>query len=327
MTLDINTIPQLVDDIGMSMMMEAYGERPLVYPSICDVRAVSGMSNLYGEKGTVMQGVGDFKEREDGQEIEADQPGQGPTWLLKVRQYSRRIDIPKRMLDGADAAAKIPNLIGEFAQDFGRKARHQKEGFVAGMLQDGTLTAGSTTYFDNGFVGEVDSNSGFIYDGLPFFDTAHTITGGSSTYGNHTVSLALSAANLQTVLVAMRSTNAVNERGDRILITPDTLVVGPDLEYTARVILQSALLPGSANNDINAVAGALQLVVDPAITSTGTWWVCEARKGLRVRDSGMPVLEPVWNGLTKTWSITAEYHFGGAVTDWRHWYCANKAAS
>lgn len=327
MTIDISSIPQLVDDLGAGMMMEQYGEQAFAYQSYADVRGLDGLPNLYGEKSTVMQGVGEYKEREDGQEIEADEPGQGPTWYLKVRQFSRKIVISDRMARSADAAQKIPNLIGEFGASFGRMARLQKSNRMGGMLEAGMLTAGSTKYFDGSHVGEVDPNPGFIYTGLPWFDGAQTLTGSSSTYSNHTASLALTAANIQTVLIAMRKTNAVDERGNRVLINANTLVCGADSEFAARVALNSTQVPNSANNDVNAVAGALQVVVDPSLTTTGVWYVCEAGKGLRVRDSGAPIIETYWDGGNKSWHVTAEFHFGAAVTDWRYWYCANKAAS
>ena len=187
----------------------------------------------------------------------------------------------------------------------------------------------SSPFFDGSFPNNVDPNPTLIYDALPFFDTAHTISGGSSTYANHVVSSALSAANLQTALIEMTKTNAVNERGERIMIRPDVLMVPPGLEYTARVILQSGLLPGSANNDINAVAGSLNLVVNRALddaASASSWWLVQSGRGLKIADSGAPRMRTFAqeNGDV---TVLSEYEFGAAVTNWRYSYLANKAAS
>ena len=136
-------------------------------------------------------------------------------------------------------------------------------------------------------------------------------------------------ANLETVLTAMRTTNAVDERGDRIVIRPTHLVVPPALIFTANKILRSVQLPGSANNDINPLQGALIPVSWRALTdsaSAAAFWVIQAGRGLRVYDSGVPRLRqyPHMNGDI---SIIADFSFGATVTNARYHYCANKAAS
>ena len=41
----------------------------------------------------------------------------------------------------------------------------------------------------------------------------------------------------------------------------DTLVVPPDLEYTASVLLKTTASPGTDFNDINVLSGRLKIVV------------------------------------------------------------------
>jgi hypothetical protein len=55
--------------------------------------------------------------------------------------------------------------------------------------------------------------------------------------------------------------NSIDEAGNLITVIPNRLIVPPSLEYTARVILESTAIPGSPNNDVNVVKGALELVV------------------------------------------------------------------
>jgi len=107
-------------------------------------------------------------------------------------------------------------------------------------------------------------------------------------------------------------------------------MVPPALEYTARTILESALLPGSANNDDNVVRSAgLQLLVNPALddaASASSWWLVTQGRSLKIADSGAPVimLKEKENGDV---IVNSEYLFGAAVANWRYSYCANKAAS
>jgi hypothetical protein len=330
-SIDPSQVPEIVEGIGYPIMFEEYEERPLLYPSLVRLHEPLALSTPnYGHKAQVISGQERFKEREDSQDIEMASIKDGYTWRMKCRMFDRGFEVPNRMLESADAQRNVEGLVRQMTTGFGRNARLQKEDFVAGVYQKGTLTAGSTAYFGNSYVGEVDSNSGFIYDGLPFFDTAHTLAAASGTYSNHTASLALTAANLQTVLIAMRNANAVDERGERISIRPDTLMVPPALEYTARTILESVNLPGSGNNDANVVRGALELIVNPALTdaaSAAAWWVGERGRGVEVVDSGAPRIEVSYDAKRKSTIVTLGYYFGASVSNWRYWYCANKAAS
>jgi hypothetical protein len=329
MSLDVSKLPELVDKSGYPLMFQAYNAQPLVYQSIADVRPITD-DILYGTKGSVIIGGSRLSEREDGAEIQSIDSVSGPTWQCKVRQFSRRVDIPARMLKASDAAGRVGNLIAEHAAAFGRYSALQKDDYVADMLQQGTLTAGNADFFDGTFPNNVDPNPAFIYDGLPWFDTAHTQTVGGNTFSNHTASLALTEANLQTVKNTMRATNAKDERDERILINPNVLIVPPGLERTARQLLESDLEPGSANNAINVHRATMDLVVwnflDDA-ASASAWWVAERGQGLRVYDSGAPVMELGYDPLKKVHYVTFEHWFGGAVTEWRYWYNANKAAA
>jgi len=101
--------------------------------------------------------------------------------------------------------------------------------------------------------------------------------------------------------------------------------VPPALEFSARRILESVLLPGSANNDANVIRGSLQLVVWDALTDTGGWYVSTGR-GVRVYDE-VPYMKLVDDPKRETWSLLTGFKNGAAVTDVRQDYAANKAAS
>jgi hypothetical protein len=95
-------------------------------------------------------------------------------------------------------------------------------------------------------------------DGVALFSTAHTRTDGGANQSNYTTA-DLAEDSLETALVAMRAT--VDDRGQLILVRPDTLIIPPALEKEARIILDSSLRTGTANNDINPYQGRLKIVV------------------------------------------------------------------
>lgn len=329
--LDVNELKELVTANTYEVVVQSYESVEPKYPQIVELRDISE-TNLYGVKGSVLEGVGGFRDREDYQEADSDQPGKAYTWQAAVRQKSRRLDISQRMLDSLGTAGKVVDYVSRQVQHWGVQALRAKEEEIAGMLQKGTLTAGNLKYFDDSFPDNDDPNPGFIYDGLPLFDTAHTLSGSSDTYSNHTVSAPLTSANLQTVLNTMRDDNALDDRGDRIDIMPDTLIVPVGQEFTARQILNSVNLPGTGNNDVNPIAGMLRIVTNPYLSdaaSADSWWVAQTQgsRALRMWDSGLPVVETHYDPISKTLSVIAEIHYAACATDARLIYAANKAAS
>lgn len=323
--MDITKVPALLrDDVrAEEVMLEMYEQQDQTWRTFTDVRPVD-QTNGYGKKGTVLQGAGRYKEREDGAEIEADDPGQGPSWYLKVRQYGRRLDLPYRMVEGA-SEGQIGDMVTEFMRSFGESAGLDKSDKIARMYERGMLTAGDLEAFDGSHPGEPDPYPKFVYDNKPWFATDHPLSGSSDTIGNYTASLTLSVTNLETVVTAFRKSMAKDERGDRIRLNPRYLIVPPELEFTARRILESVQLPGSQNNDANVIRGRLQLVVWDALTNAAGWYV-SAGRGVRVYDEE-PYMRLVDDPEHETWKLLTGFKNGAAVTDIRQDYAANKAAS
>jgi hypothetical protein len=330
-SIDITQIPGIVANDGYPFMFQEYEAQPVVYPEICEVRPCD--FGLLGDKGRVASGVGNMQRVLDGQPIPADSVRGTRTWQIAVHRYGGRLDIPRRMLAAADASSKVPGMIAEFGRQWGRRAPAQKDQIVADIFQKGTIAAGNLASFDNTFPNEADANAGLIYDGKPFFaatGNGHPLLAGTSTPFNLIASAALGSTTLQTTLTAMRTTNAIDDRELKIMVQPTVLLVPAGLEYTAKTLVQSALVPGSGNNDTNTLQGILRPIVWRYLTDdTDAWWVGATGQGggVRVYDSGMPVIEVAIDPITKDLIVTAEFVFGAGVTDWRQWFCNNKATS
>ena len=328
--MDISNVPELVEKEGYALMLDEYAAQPVVYPLICKVEPIPD-SEIYGTKGAVLTGLGRPIQIRDGQEVPADDIKSGYTWYLQGRTFGRRLDLPYDVIRASDAVGRITGMVREVTGGWGKAFALEKDDMIADMFQKGTLTAGDVSLFDGTFPNETDPYPGVVYDNLPWFDTAHTISGGTQTFSNHDVANALTTANLQTALTRMRVTNAKDERNLRVRIAPNVLLVPAGaMGFTAKVILHSAQLPGSANNDANVVQGALEPIEWQALDDTASanaWWLGEKGQGILVRDEGPPKLAFVEDGLKRQISVVAVSHFGAAVTNWRYWYNANKAAA
>ena len=326
--LDLSQFTEIAKKEAYPVILDSYdsGGSP-VYEQLVEVIDDTDPEDIAREgiKGTTALGMGRPKVRVPGQEIEEDRPGEGYTWYLHIHQLARSLGIPFETLPGIEA--RIGSYISKMVGSWGETFKAEEETRVANVFMKGTLTAGSQVDFDGSFVGQADPYPKYIYDGLPFFDGAHTQAAGSSTFSNISTSLALSAANLQTVFTTVSSTNAKNERGEVISIRPDVLVVAPGQEFVAKTILNSVNVPGSGNNDVNVANGLLRPITWRYLTDDATQWIVgQAGKGIRVLRS--PIQVVTWDDPSRRMRyVAALRHFGVGVTNWRYWYSADKADS
>ena len=82
---------------------------------------------------------------------------------------------------------------------------------------------------------------------------------------------ALSSTSVQAGSIAMMK--QANSASKRLGIRPAFLLVPPDLAFSAQVLLQTASVPGSANNDVNVLRGTMQPIVVPNWTDTNNWYM------------------------------------------------------
>lgn len=332
--MDVTQIPELVERTAYPLSFDAYAQVPTVYPRICEVLPVTP-DLLYGERIDHVIGVGEPDKVPYGQEINEREGDTGHKIYLAVYKLGEKMRFPRELVESSDAIGRLTSLIGAFAQSIGQQMPLKKERIIADIFQKGTLTAGDASVFNNSFPNEADPYPKFIYDGQPFFDTAHGLKLSSTTPSNHTASAALTLANLEAQHTLMAVTSAVDERADPILIQPDVLLVPSGaMEFTASTLLESMLKPGSANNDANTMRGKYELIPWRFLSdaaSASAWWLLQtgpgARRAVRVRDSGAPRFETWYEEKTQSWFVQGYSYFGASVQEWRTASCANKAAS
>lgn len=161
-------------------------------------------------------------------------------------------------------------------------------------------------------------------DALALFSSAHTREDGGATQSNTTTS-DLNEGALETGLVAM--TQTLDHKGQLYMSQADTLVVAPALEKEARILLNSQLRVGTANNDINPYQGALKLVVWKFLSSAAggsdtAWFLLDsslhALNFFNRSDRGLE--GPDWDFDTKTarWSVDVRHSVG--FSGWRGTY-------
>lgn len=152
------------------------------------------------------------------------------------------------------------------ARDLAREAARHREQTVIEALVTGTTSAG---------IG---------YDGKQLFDTTHS-EGDSGTQSNR-ASAALSASALQDAASAMMQFK--DDRGAIMGIRPDTLVVGPALQWTARELVESEVVvvkgAGTQYSPYkNVLQGKFRLIVAPYLIGSAQnyWFLLDTSREMR----------------------------------------------
>jgi hypothetical protein len=305
--------------------LQAYDQLSPVYPQIFDVQPLEG---AYAQE-TQGIGLGQLSERSEGNDIIASNPLEGYTVLGKARTFSDSFFLTAEFVKDS-TPQKMANVMSGFASTWAQGVVNSKESFAAKFFIYGGFTAGRDDTFDNSITGVVSDSSGdLIYTGKPFFALSgnnHPAKDGS-TYYNSLGALALTSANLQTAYNLITNTNNYDERGEKIMLRPDVLLIPPALRFTAKTILESELQPSGANNDINVTQNLVSQLEWQYLTDTNGWFLGTRQKGLKFYERQAPVIDFYQDEISKKFYATIDARWGGTVTEWRHWVAANISTS
>lgn len=138
-----------------------------------------------------------------------------------------------------------------------------------------------------------------------------------STQDNN-FALVLNKTNLRTVREAMMA--FTDDRGNKLGITPDLLLVPPALEDDALPLVQSALDPSSANNAINPMASRFKVVTWHYLTDSNAWFLIDSTQMKLSLDWFTRTPETLTREvrdetLSSSWIAYMRYSFGWS--DWR----------
>ncbi len=304
--------------------MEAYDQLTPVYPQVFDVQT---LTSAYAQT-TAGIGLGQLSERNEGDNIIASNPLEGFTVIGKARTFSDSFYLAQEFVEDADPN-KLANAMQGFASTWAQGVINSKENFASNFFNKGGFTAGHDV-FNNNITGVVsDPENDLIYTGKPFFAATgnnHPAKDGS-TYFNNGGALSLTSTNLQTGYNQMTNTNAFDERGEKIALRPDVLLIPSALRFTARTILESDNIVGSANNDINVTQNLVEPLEWQYLTDTNGWFLGHKRKGIVFLERKMPVMDFYQDEVSKKFYATIDARWGGMVKDWRFWYAANISTS
>jgi len=205
------------------------------------------------------------------------------------KKYERGVNFTWEMLINDDLGA-----FRNIGRELGLAAHNTINDFVTGFIRD----------------------NGAIYDGTALFHADHGNLG----------STALGEATLAAGITAMRG--QTSEKGNPLNIEPGFLLVPPELEFTAKKLVNSVLVPGSSNNDVNVLQGIVEVQVEPLLTDSNNWYLVAKTSSIQTIEIGFLGGRETPEILVKedferdvVW-YKGRVVFGGAVVDYRGFYGA-----
>jgi len=241
-----------------------YEQRDDEYAAIFDVKP--GIKRNYHED-VVLYGFPMAPELPDGTAVEYRSGGELYRAQYVYRVWGLAFALTKVLVEDGDHIRLGPI----YAEHLAQSMDETRETICANILNRST----NSSYPGGDGVSLVASNH---------LDAIGSVTGQPST-SNLLTSGAFSQTTLEASLIQVRK--AQDATGRRIRLRPMQLIVSPDNEFQAEVVLKSVLRAGTPNNDINPVKSKGLLADGAAVitrlTSTTAWYIqTNCSRGIRL---------------------------------------------
>lgn len=190
-----------------------------------------------------------------------------PTWKTRLehREFAMGLVIRRSLIDdnlypGAGIPASITGRVEKLADS---AAVHREKS--------------AATLFNNAFTDTGTDAEGYPIagaDNVGLCSTAHPASASNASTQSNEGTTALSTDAVTATALDMRE--FTDDRGELVSIKPDTLLVPPELEETATIIVGTDRDIGSANNDINVNRGRYRVVSWDYLTDATNWFLIDS---------------------------------------------------
>jgi phage major head subunit gpT-like protein len=253
MTMLTSNFSSLMLEGLKEVSVDQYKQNTLVYPKIYKIENSKKQTESYQDiVGTPM-----WTQKDEGTSISYADMLEGYAKSFTHTAWAKGIRVSRELRDD-----ELYGVMNQKARLLGQGAAYRKEYEHAKLFNN----ASAATYFTG-------------QDGLALLSDSHTQAGvPGGTLDNYVSSTDLSLSALDTAFALIR--RFTDENGELAMFEPATLLIPPELDRTAVQLLQSAGLPGSADNDTNYYKGRLNIVTWPFITDTNAWFILVSKSQL-----------------------------------------------
>jgi hypothetical protein len=249
------TFDALYDNVDKSMsgiMKDQLKELPKIYPNVYSIKT----SNRKFERIVTYVPFGDSQSKPEGEPYTMDQLRQGYTKDFTHTENGLGFEVTQTALE--DDAENILNKAGAW---LAFSARYVEEKRAANP-------------FNNGFTTETTP------DGVSLFNTSHPLSGGGAGRNRLSTDADLSFTSLSQAMIDTQLEQKDEAGHLAAPINSWILYIPPSLEFLADRIVNSAGLPGSADNDKNSLKTrrTFEILVNPHLSDTDAWYLVAANK-------------------------------------------------
>lgn len=239
---------ELLTPVHKKVFFEGYNELPAQYSKIFKKDTMRAKQETYPHLGA----MGIWDEGHEGQVFNTKDFGEGPKATFVATRYDASYKVTWELVQ--DDLYGVMKGIGKGgnAKALGKGLRNREETNCAKVVLDGFTVPG--------------------YDGKALFATDHPLINSDKTCSN-LVEGTLTDAKLKEAMTLMRK--QLDEAGMPISAKATQLVVHPDLEFTAKAIVQSIQQAGTNNNDKNTIPNIEVIVWDYLVNDEGMtpWFI------------------------------------------------------
>lgn len=211
-------------------------------------------------------GVGQFSSNgwsfEKSGRVQYDERNKGFKKTYTHAEFAKGFVVTRRLIDD-----NLTSIAFDNATDLGDAAFRKREKSAAAL-------------FNNAFSGSGVDDEGFALagaDGVALVSDSHPRNAADSTAQDNNYALSLTKDNVRTIRTAMMKTT--DDVGDLLNVMPDTLLVPPELEDDALVIIRSVLDPGATiTNAINPQAGRFNVLSWHYLTDANAWFMIDSAR-------------------------------------------------
>lgn len=310
---------QLVD-----IFWENYTEVGSVWRALFSEQSIN---TPYVERQSLL-GMGDLVEKGENEPFSYDQPTVGWPILGSVKSFGKAMAFSRELYDDS----QFLNLFGESVAQIAQNYDRTRDRYYAQFLNYGALTAGHRVFNATVPGVIVDPTGDFIYDGKPLFAgtaQAHPSLMSDRTFSNYDT-LDLTLENIQKVYTKMTVDNAYDEQGNKIVISPDTIVVPQELELEALALMNQEYVAQDATTGIGGASARrnpfyrkFRIIVWPHLTTADGWFMIQRGYGLRALIRQQPEIEVWEDPETKQMRASVYCRFGAYADSWRHLFANN----
>lgn len=234
---------------------DAYAQLPTMYDTIFHINS----SSKQQEYDSGISGFGQLVETSEGQAVTYEEPIQLYDKSYVHKEWKKGFKVTKTMVE----------------DDMYNVMKKKPKGLATTVNR--TVENHTGDVFDNSF-----SSSYTGADSKALCATDHPRADGGTAIAN-AADGALNETEIEATLIAMRGT--LDDKGQKILVQPDTLLIPKEQESTAHVLLNSMGRTGTNYNEVNPYKGRLNIKVWDYLDDTQKWYVL---------DSGLHELNFFW---------------------------------